>query len=48
MQDDMTTQEVIYTEMNTIEAEHLAELSDVIKRFTQLKQRPKKPGLLAR
>ncbi len=44
----MTTKEFIYTEINTLEEECLDDLYDVIKRFTQLKHRPKRPGLLAR
>ncbi len=48
MQDDMTTKELIYTEINNIEEAYLDDLYDVIKRFTQLKHRPRKPGLLAR
>ncbi len=48
MQDDMTTQEFIYTEINNIEEAYLDDLYDVIKRFTRLKHRPKRPGLLAR
>ncbi len=47
-QENMTTKEFVYTEISTIEEEYLDDLYDVIKRFTHLKHRPKKSGLLAR
>lgn len=44
----MTTKELIYGEIDKLDEKALDDLYEVIKRFTQSTQRPKKPALMAK
>jgi len=44
----MVTKELLHTEIDRVSVEYLDELYEVIKRFTQSRQPPKKQSLMSK